>query len=161
MQGKYCASRAQRKGLFLCRGAANTRDVFVNTAQRYDILIAVLEYYCKKYKNFQVSVLAVILVIWSFGQNRFCIVKIRHYNKIFIFYYSEQMTESKNENDHFDLDHFDQVLASLLTLGIAQTSLALLSLNRSLDHFDQVCQALSFHRKLLDYQRKGTDIYFT
>ena len=24
-----------------------------------------------------------------------------------IYYYSEQMTESENENDHFDLDHFD------------------------------------------------------
>ena len=54
------------------------------------------------------TTLAVILVIWSFGQNHFRDVKIRHYNKYFIFIYSEQMTESENENDHFDLDHFDQ-----------------------------------------------------
>ena len=26
-----------------------------------------------------------------------------------IIYYSEQMTESENENDHFDLDHFDHM----------------------------------------------------
>ena len=35
------------------------------------------------------------------------------------------MTESENENDHFDLDHFDQ-MASLLTLGIAYASIALI-----------------------------------
>jgi hypothetical protein len=28
---------------------------------------------------------AVILVIWSFGQNRFCVVKIRHYKYKYIF----------------------------------------------------------------------------
>jgi len=49
------------------------------------------------------------LVIWSFGQNRFLVVKILHYNKYFIFIYSEQMTQSENENDHFDLDHFDHL----------------------------------------------------
>ena len=48
------------------------------------------------------------LVIWSFGQNRFQSVKIRHYIiNILIFIYSEQMTESENENDHFDLDQND------------------------------------------------------
>ena len=52
--------------------------------------------------------LAVILVIWSFGHNRFQSVKIRHYIKYFIFIYSEQMTQSQNENDHFDLDQNDQ-----------------------------------------------------
>ena len=29
--------------------------------------------------------------------------------KYLIFIYSEQMTHSENENDHFDLDHFDHV----------------------------------------------------
>jgi len=57
----------------------------------------------------QVSSFAVILVIWSFGQNRFRDVKIRHYNKYFIFIYSEQMTESENENDHFDLDQMTTI----------------------------------------------------
>ena len=42
------------------------------------------------------------------------------------------MTESENENDHFDLDHLDQ-MASLLTLGIAYASIALPSLNRRAD----------------------------
>ena len=50
---------------------------------------------------------AVILVIWSFGQNRFPLVKIPTINIDIYLYYSEQMTESENENDHFDLDHFD------------------------------------------------------
>ena len=31
------------------------------------------------------------------------------YNKYFIFIYSEQMTQCENENDHFDLDHFDHI----------------------------------------------------
>ena len=31
--------------------------------------------------------------------------QILHYNK---YLYSEQITESENENDHFDLDHFDR-----------------------------------------------------
>ena len=47
------------------------------------------------------------------------------------------MTESENENDHFDLDHFDHILASLLTLGIAHTNMSLPLINRRLDHFDQ------------------------
>ena len=52
--------------------------------------------------------MVVILVIWSFGQNRFLLVKISTIIiNIYIYYYSEQMTESENENDHFDLDHFD------------------------------------------------------
>ena len=46
---------------------------------------------------------------WSFGQNRFRKCQNRHYNKYYIFIYSEQMTQSENENDHFDLDHFDRV----------------------------------------------------
>jgi len=29
------------------------------------------------------------------------------YNKYFIFIYSEPNDTSENENDHFDLDHFD------------------------------------------------------
>ena len=49
------------------------------------------------------------LVIWS---KSFLVVKIRHYNKYFIFIYSELMTESENENDHFDLDHFDHVFVT-------------------------------------------------
>jgi hypothetical protein len=64
-----------------------------STLQRYDIAIAVHECAGKKNSSFmfQVSSGAVILVIWSFGQNRFSIVKIRHYNiNIYIYYYSEQ-----------------------------------------------------------------------
>ena len=45
------------------------------------------------------------------------------------------MTESKNENDHFDLDHFDHIfLVSLLTLGTAHANMAPPPINRSLDH---------------------------
>ena len=44
------------------------------------------------------------------------------------------MTESENENDHFDLDHFDHILASLLTLSIAHANMALPPINRSFDH---------------------------
>jgi hypothetical protein len=59
-----------------------------STLQRYDIAIAVHE--CAGKKKIQ-PLGAVILVIWSFGQNRFSIVKIRHYNiNIYIYYYSEQ-----------------------------------------------------------------------
>ena len=46
------------------------------------------------------------LVIWS---KSFLVVKIRHYNKYFIFIYSEQMTESKIHFDQNDHDHFDQI----------------------------------------------------
>jgi len=52
-------------------------------------------------------------VIWSFGhlvKIVFANVKIRHYIKYFIFIYSEQNDKSENENDHFDLDHFDHIL---------------------------------------------------
>ena len=52
---------------------------------------------------------AVILVIWSFGQNDFELSKSSTIYKYLIFIYSEQMTHSENENDHFDLDHFDHV----------------------------------------------------
>ena len=31
--------------------------------------------------------------------------------KYLIFIYSEQVTHSENENDHFDLDHLDHILA--------------------------------------------------
>jgi hypothetical protein len=34
--------------------------------------------------------------------------------KYLIFIYSEQMTHSENENDHFDLDHLDHILAMCL-----------------------------------------------
>ena len=47
------------------------------------------------------------LVIWS---KSFSACQNPHYNNKYIYYYSEQMTESKNENDHFDLDHFDHYL---------------------------------------------------
>ena len=52
---------------------------------------------------------AVILVIWSFGQNRFRVCKKCHYNNIYIYYYSELEVELKNHFDHFDLDHFDHM----------------------------------------------------
>ena len=52
---------------------------------------------------------AVILVIWSLGQNDFELSKSSTIYKYLIFIYSEQMTHSENENDHFDLDHFDHV----------------------------------------------------
>ena len=49
-------------------------------------------------------------VIWSFGQNDFELSKSSTIYKYLIFIYSEQMTHSENENDHFDLDHFDHNL---------------------------------------------------
>ena len=52
---------------------------------------------------------AVILVIRSFGQNDSELSKSSTIYKYLIFIYSEQMTHSENENDHFDLDHFDHV----------------------------------------------------
>ena len=48
-------------------------------------------------------------VIWSFGQNDFELSKSSTIYKYLIFIYSEQMTHSENENDHFDLDHFDHI----------------------------------------------------
>ena len=51
------------------------------------------------------------LVIWSFGQNRFQVSKSSTIYKIYLYIVSE-MTESENENDHFDLDHFDQILSA-------------------------------------------------
>ena len=56
-----------------------------------------------------VSPTAVILVIRSFGQNDSELSKSSTIYKYLIFIYSEQMTHSENENDHFDLDHFDHV----------------------------------------------------
>ena len=53
------------------------------------------------------------LVIWS--KSIFEVSK-RHYNKYYIFIYSEQMTQSENENDHFDLDHFDRIDKCLVVL---------------------------------------------
>ena len=48
--------------------------------QRYNIPIAVLEYFAKYFLFFQSRLSpVVILVIWSFGQNQFQGVKIRHY----------------------------------------------------------------------------------
>jgi len=47
------------------------------------------------------------LVIWSKSFSKCQNPPL--YNK-YLFIYSEQMTESKNENDHFDLDHFDQII---------------------------------------------------
>ena len=58
-----------------------------------------------------VSPTAVILVIWSFGQNDSELSKSSTIYKYLIFIYSEQMTHSENENDHFDLDHLDHILA--------------------------------------------------
>ena len=54
---------------------------------------------------------AVILVIRSFGQNDSELSKSSTIYKYLIFIYSEQMTHSENENDHFDLDHLDHILA--------------------------------------------------
>ena len=45
-----------------------------------------------------------------FGQNRLGVSKsatINKYKYLYLFIVS-QMTTSKNENDHFDLDHFDR-----------------------------------------------------
>ena len=54
------------------------------TMQRYNTAIAGFEcldnYFSKKWFFSQGTKHAVILVIWSFGQNRFLVVKIRHYN---------------------------------------------------------------------------------
>ena len=57
---------------------------------------------------------AVILVIRSFGQNDSELSKSSTIYKYLIFIYSEQMTHSENGNDHFDLDHFDHILAMCL-----------------------------------------------
>ena len=46
-----------------------------------------------------------------FGQNDFELSKSSTIYKYLIFIYSEQMTHSENENDHFDLDHLDHILA--------------------------------------------------
>ena len=75
--------------------------------QRYNTGIAVLECLDNFFNFFSWTRVVVILVIWSFGQNRFRDVKIPTIIINIIYYYSEQMTESENENDHFDLDHFD------------------------------------------------------
>ena len=58
-----------------------------------------------------VSPTAVILVIRSFGQNDSELSKSSTIYKYLIFIYSEQMTHSENENDHFDLDHLDHIFA--------------------------------------------------
>ena len=64
------------------------------------------------------------MVIWSFVKIDFGLPKKCHYsnnnkyNYIYYYYYSEPKAELKIENDHFDLDHFDQI-SSLLTLGNA------------------------------------------
>ena len=53
---------------------------------------------------------------WSFGhlvKIVFWLSKSSTINNKYIYYYSELMTESENENDHFDLDHFDHVCLAL------------------------------------------------
>jgi hypothetical protein len=68
-------------------------------------------------KTFSSEAFAVILVIWSFGQNRFSSVKIRHYIiNILYLYIVSQMTESENDFDQNDLDHFDRVNFSVKLL---------------------------------------------
>ena len=49
------------------------------------------------------------LVIWS---KSFSACQNPHYNNKYIYYYSEQMTESENENDLLDLDHRDHKIFS-------------------------------------------------
>ena len=53
------------------------------TMQSYNTAIAGFEcfgnFFLKKMHFFVQADYAVILVIWSFGQNRFLVVKIRHY----------------------------------------------------------------------------------
>ena len=51
-------------------------------------------------------------VIWSLGHLVKMISELSKSSTIYkylIFIYSEQMTHSENENDHFDLDHFDHI----------------------------------------------------
>ena len=43
-----------------------------------------------------------------FGQNRLGVSKSATINKYIYLFIVSQMTTSKNENDHFDLDHFDR-----------------------------------------------------
>ena len=53
-------------------------------------------------------------VIWSLGHLVKMISELSKSSTIYkylIFIYSEQMTHSENENDHFDLDHLDHILA--------------------------------------------------
>ena len=52
-------------------------------------------------------------VIWSLGHLVKMISELSKSSTIYkylIFIYSEQMTHPENENDHFDLDHFDHNL---------------------------------------------------
>ena len=84
-----------------------TRGSCILTMQRYYILIAVYECFPEKVdiKNGGHDGHLVIC------QNRFWKCQNQPlYIKYLYFIYSEQMTESENHFDHFDLDHFDQKL---------------------------------------------------
>ena len=83
---------------------------------------------------FQKNHRAVILVIWSFGQNRFRICK-KSAIIIYIYYYRHFLAKLK----------FILTILTLTTLTIVETANArqliqasLPSLNRSLDHFDHM-----------------------
>ena len=54
-------------------------------------------------------------VIWSFGHLVKIVFKCQNpplYINILYLYIVSEMTESENENDHFDLDHFDHFFAN-------------------------------------------------
>ena len=79
-------------------------DFFHLTLQRYNIFIAVHEYFTRNY-SFSHTIIVCGAVIWSrsFGQNRKRTVKIRHYNINILFIYSEQWPRFRNRkwpNDH-------------------------------------------------------------
>ena len=69
-------------------------DLFHLTLQRYNIFIAVHEYFTRKNSFLTKKFVCIGAVIWSrsFGQNRKRTVKIRHYNINILFIYSEQIT---------------------------------------------------------------------
>ena len=71
---------------------------------------------CVKYFFNRKCCIVVMMVIGHLVKIDFRSVKTDTIIKYIYLYYSEQMTQSENENDHFDLDHFDRVGKCLVYL---------------------------------------------
>ena len=107
-----CARFAPQR-IFILNG--RLCDLFHLTVQRYNIFIAVHEYFTRKYSFSHKK----MCVAWSFGhlvicQNRKRTVKIRHYNINILFIYSEQWPRFRNRKWPNDLDQMTTLKKGLL-----------------------------------------------
>ena len=102
-----CKASAEPSSLELCRAAASNRAVIINHSAKIQHQYCGFRMLGRFFSVFfQGTKHVVILVIWSFGQNRFLVVKIRTINiNIYIYLIVSKNRVSEIDFDHFDLDH--------------------------------------------------------